>query len=106
MTGRLANGRASWHYVEMVRRRVVFQGRVQGVGFRARAQNAAGAHPVTGWVRNESDGTVTLEVQGAHEAVDAYLQDLRRRVSGLVERELAFETQVDQAEAQFEIVHA
>lgn len=75
----------------MVRRRVVFQGRVQGVGFRARAQAAAKGHAVTGWVRNEPDGTVCLEVQGEEAAVGRYLADLRRRVSGLVEREFAVE---------------
>jgi acylphosphatase len=57
----------------MIRRRIVFEGRVQGVGFRARARLAAQGQPVTGWVRNEPDGTVTLEAQGTHEAVDAYL---------------------------------
>ncbi len=90
----------------MVRRRVVFAGRVQGVGFRARARSASGPHPITGWVRNEPDGTVTLEAQGQPDAVDRYLKDLRRRVSGLVERELAFETSVIDGESRFEIRHA
>lgn len=71
---------------------MVFQGRVQGVGFRARARSVATGHPVTGWVRNEPDGTVTLELQGEPGAVDGCLAELRRKVSGLVERELAFET--------------
>ena len=46
------------------RRRYVVSGRVQGVGFRYRAQYAAGQLGLAGWVENESDGTVTLEVQG------------------------------------------
>ena len=47
-----------------VRRRCVVSGRVQGVGFRYRARYAAGQLGLAGWVENESDGTVTLEVQG------------------------------------------
>ena len=47
-----------------VRRRYVESGRVQGVGFRYRARYAAGQLGLAGWVENESDGTVTLEVQG------------------------------------------
>ena len=46
------------------RRRYVVSGRVQGVGFRYRARYAAGQLGLAGWVENESDGTVTLEVQG------------------------------------------
>lgn len=46
------------------RRRYVVRGQVQGVGFRYRAQYAAQSLGLTGWVRNEDDGSVTLEVQG------------------------------------------
>ena len=73
---------------------------MQGVGFRARARDTARAHPVTGWVRNEPDGTVCLEAQ---DAVRAYLADLRRRVSGLVEREFAVEARVVPSEQGFTI---
>ena len=48
-----------------VRRRYNITGQVQGVGFRYRAQYAARSLELTGWVRNEEDGSVTLEVQGA-----------------------------------------
>ena len=47
-----------------VRKRIVFRGRVQGVGFRYRARYAAQSLGLTGWVENEDDGSVTLEVQG------------------------------------------
>ena len=47
-----------------VRKRIIFRGRVQGVGFRWRTRHAADAFHLTGWVRNEDDGSVTLEVQG------------------------------------------
>ncbi len=39
-------------------------GRCGGVGFRYRARYAAQTLDLTGWVQNEDDGSVTLEVQG------------------------------------------
>ena len=50
-----------------VRRRYSIRGQVQGVGFRYRARYAAQALELTGWVENEDDGSVTLEVQGSPE---------------------------------------
>ena len=47
-----------------VRRRYIITGQVQGVGFRYRARYAAQTLDLTGWVQNEDDGSVTLEVQG------------------------------------------
>ena len=47
-----------------VRRHFSVSGQVQGVGFRYRARYAAQALELTGWVENEDDGSVTLEVQG------------------------------------------
>ena len=49
--------------------RVVFHGRVQGVGFRWTTKRVAKHFPVTGYVRNRSDGTVELVVQGASAAI-------------------------------------
>lgn len=56
-----------------VRMRYVFTGCVQGVGFRYRAYHAANSLGLTGWVRNEFDGSVTLEVQGGRSSIDAML---------------------------------
>lgn len=45
-------------------------GRVQGVGFRFFVQQNSQELGLTGWVRNMSDGTVTMEVQGEQASVD------------------------------------
>ena len=58
----------------MIRRRIIFTGRVQGVGFRWRARQAAGLYGCTGWCRNEWDGTVAMEIQGEEEAIDRVIQ--------------------------------
>jgi len=51
-------------------------GRVQGVGFRFFVQQNSQELGLTGWVRNMSDGTVTMEVQGEQASVD----ELERRL--------------------------
>ena len=49
---------------------VIVTGHVQGVFFRASMREQADRLGVTGWVRNEPDGTVHAHLEGAPEAVD------------------------------------
>lgn len=58
----------------MVRIRYTFYGSVQGVGFRFRAYHAAQLLGLTGWVHNEFDGSVMMEVQGRRHDIDAMLE--------------------------------
>ena len=62
---------------EIIRRRYTFYGRVQGVGFRFRAKYLARLHGVSGWVRNEYDGSVTMEAEGSPMAIAAVVEALR-----------------------------
>jgi acylphosphatase len=64
----------------MNRKRFVFNGRVQGVGFRYLTRRAADLIGVTGWVRNERDGSVTLEIQGTEEQVDGVMLALKHMI--------------------------
>ena len=52
-------------------------GRVQGVAFRWEAQHAAQKLGVTGWVRNEPDGSVLAHVEGEPDAVNDMVAWLR-----------------------------
>lgn len=47
-----------------IRRHYTFYGDVQGVGFRYRAYHLANSLRLTGWVKNEWDGSVEMEIQG------------------------------------------
>ena len=58
----------------MIRRRIVFTGQVQGVGFRWRAAQAARLYNCTGWCRNEWDGSVVMEIQGEESDIDRVIQ--------------------------------
>lgn len=64
--------------MEKIRKYIVFSGRVQGVGFRYRASYAARSLGITGWVRNEEDGTVEMEVQGSEAQINRMLSMLHK----------------------------
>ena len=53
-------------------------GQVQGVYFRAFTRNQARALGLTGWVRNEYDGSVHLEAEGPLAALETLLAAVRR----------------------------
>ena len=61
-----------------VRKHIVFYGRVQGDGFRYTAKYLAQSLELTGWVRNEYDGTVTMEVQGRETLINKLLVGLNQ----------------------------
>ena len=84
-----------------IRKHIVFKGMVQGVGFRWRACTAADHFGCTGWVRNEYDGSVTMEIQGEPEEIDQvilalehgrfiHIEDMRVRKIPVVENEYYF----------------
>ncbi|MBX3389038.1 MAG: acylphosphatase [Phycisphaeraceae bacterium] len=88
---------------EHIRFRVTYSGRVQGVGFRATCRWIASSHPVTGWVRNEHDGNVTLEAQGSPAAVETFLQDIAGRLESNIASQSRMSLEVDPAETDFVI---
>jgi acylphosphatase len=61
-----------------VRVNAVVSGRVQGVWYREGCRRQAERLGVSGWVRNNPDGSVELEAEGARAAVDALLDWARQ----------------------------
>jgi acylphosphatase len=57
-------------------------GVVQGVGFRWFTMRAARRLGLAGWVRNDSDGSVEVLVEGSETVVDRFIEDLRRGPEG------------------------
>ncbi|MFC2946930.1 acylphosphatase [Virgibacillus sediminis] len=55
----------------------IIRGTVQGVGFRYSAQQKAKEMGLTGWVKNKSDGSVELEVEGPKDKLDDYISKLK-----------------------------
>lgn len=61
----------------IIARRALFEGRVQGVGFRFTTRQIANSYEVTGWVRNLPDGRVEVEANGEASEVEAFLQGIQ-----------------------------
>ena len=55
-------------------RNVFYEGRVQGVGFRATVKHLARGYEVVGWIKNLPDGRVELQASGETEEVEAFLE--------------------------------
>jgi len=66
---------------EPVRARVIFRGRVQGVGFRYTATRLVSSHDVTGYVMNRADGSVELVAEGERTEVDAFVRSVSERMA-------------------------
>ena len=54
----------------MIRKHIIFYGRVQDVGFRYYSTYKAKRLGLVGWVKNLDDGSVEMEVQGREEEID------------------------------------
>ena len=75
---KLQKGQGSEMSRDLIRKHYWFSGRVQGVGFRYRACYIASSLGVTGWVRNEYDGSVSAELQGLVGEIDQIIQQLKQ----------------------------
>lgn len=63
-------------HLSIIRKIFHYRGDVQGVGFRANAIHQGRGLVITGFVRNEANGDVTMDVQGSPQDV----QELAERV--------------------------
>ncbi|MCR5613061.1 acylphosphatase [Treponema sp.] len=62
---------------DKIRQQLRFTGRVQGVGFRYTANIIAQNLGLTGWVFNDFDGSVLMQVQGTKNGIDTMIERLR-----------------------------
>jgi acylphosphatase len=96
-------GRAKGGFMMKKRIRYTFTGFVQGVGFRYRAYHAANSLGLTGWVRNEPDGSVTMEVQGTDAGIREMLEMIENSHFIEIENSHSEDLPVRAAELSFEI---
>ena len=68
-----------------MRRRLIYHGRVQGVGFRYTVRPIARRHPVIGWVKNLPEGTVELVVEAEVAEMAGFLEEVAGRFEGQVD---------------------
>ncbi|MCS7062131.1 MAG: acylphosphatase [Anaerolineae bacterium] len=63
---------------DFLRLHAIVEGIVQGVNFRQSAAHQARALGLTGWIMNRIDGSVETIAEGPRNALEAYLDWLRR----------------------------
>lgn len=76
----------------MVRYNLIFQGRVQGVGFRYRSKLIADKLGLTGNIENLYNGDVECNIQGDREKIEVFIQRLEDSrfiyVDNIIKKEL------------------
>lgn len=81
------------------------RGRVQGVGFRVYTRDCAQRRQVTGWVKNQPDGSVQVYAEGDEMALTDFLTDLYRGPILSHVRDIDLEwNRADRRFQQFEII--
>ena len=80
-----------------------FTGRVQGVGFRYTAFHIANSLGLTGWVYNEWDGSVLMELQGEAFSVYSMIAKLKDAPFIEIDNVEKEERPLDESERSFDI---
>jgi acylphosphatase len=89
-----------------IRRRVIYEGRVQGVGFRYTVHAIARKFPVAGFVRNLSDGTVEMVVDADDETFAAFHAAIQQAFAGNIREAKVTQISADEVFTRFEIRHS
>lgn len=94
---------------QLVKVRLKIVGRVQGVFYRQSTKERAVSLGLTGWVKNDADGGVSVEVQGARERVDELIRWCKSGPPSAHVRQVQIESDESISEemlaARFEIKH-
>jgi len=88
----------------IVARKVIYTGRVQGVGFRYTVLRLADPLSVTGFVRNLPDGSVELLAEGDASSVESLLVSVERAMGAYIKGRSITDVPVE-GHAEFRIIH-
>ena len=88
---------------EKIRQELRFIGQVQGVGFRYTACKGANMLGLTGWVFNDYDGSVLMQVQGYPDSINQLIQILNQGTFINIERIERENIEVDELERTFRV---
>lgn len=75
-----------------IRKEFHFEGNVQNIGFRFEVQSHAKPLGITGYAKNNDDGSVTAELQGTEKNINKVINDLhnidRIQIDSMTEKEI------------------
>jgi len=88
-----------------IRKEFHFEGNVQNIGFRFEVQSHAMPLGITGYAKNNDDGSVTAQLQGSLENIDKVILSLqnidRIQIDSITEKEIP----LDYYEKDFSIIY-
>lgn len=90
---------------KIVRKRLVFSGKVQKVGFRLEIHEMGKRIGLKGWVRNNEDKTVESQVQGEIEKINFLIDHLKSLRRASVDHLSIEELEIEQGESEFKILY-
>jgi acylphosphatase len=83
----------------------IYEGKVQGVGFRATVLSLAKGFEIIGWVRNLPDGRVELLATGEPSEIEAFLEEIRSsHLAGHIDNESVLPTTAEPGLKGFRII--
>lgn len=80
-------------------------GKVQGVAYRAWTKSYADSEAISGWVRNEVDGSVSALLCGDQEAVERLLTAMWEGPGAAAVRDVQVSHAMENPTSGFEILH-
>ena len=89
----------------MAARRIRFEGRVQGVGFRYTSRRIARGLGLQGYVRNLADGSVEMFAQGPQADLDRCLEEIRDSFGEYVREITVTESPSDPRYSDFSVTY-
>ncbi len=90
---------------DSIRYIVTYTGRVQGVGFRMTALNQARGLDVHGFVRNQPDGSVLMDVEGSASDLKELMARIDSAMSGCIDHAGVDQRAARGVEEPFHIQH-
>lgn len=88
-----------------IRKEFNFEGNVQNIGFRFEIQSHSKPLGITGYAKNNDDGSVTAQLQGSLEDINRVISDLynidRIQIDSMTEKEIP----LDYYEKDFSIIY-
>jgi acylphosphatase len=67
-----------------VRKKILYSGNVQGVGFRYTTEQIASQYPVNGYVRNLPDGRVEVVAEGVKSQIQDFVDELQATMNDYI----------------------
>lgn len=68
-----------------MKKKFIFYGKVQGIGFRYAVKMLAERFNIFGWVKNNDDGSVTLVTEGLEKNIENLINGLKDYFQGNIE---------------------